>query len=318
MNCPPIETLSDLLDGASPTIARWRLRRHLARCADCSRRFAAERRLRDQVRLFAGTVAAPARMRASVLNALACQAPARRRRRTSAVVVMAACVAALTALVVVRPAAVRPLPAFAQVEQATAQVRTATWTQHFSIYDVPKNTTRRFAIRYAARLFNPPALRQDFGGTVILLDAKRLTVRREPGLTTYAMPQRPWESFIVFGPPEQPAGALRKHILEKLLAPAASAAHSPRGWRVSRERLAGRSLVRFDSGTKSGGHAATRANRLIRPGYRCVVWADPETQRAVRTLSEYYDGGKHTLVIASDFRYDVLLPSEPGDASPGH
>lgn len=311
MKCVPVETLSDLLDGALPAATRWRVRRHLARCSQCRNHLLAEKRWCEQLRHDTVAVTAPVSLRISVLTFLAGRW---RRPRVSAATASraTACAALLLAAFVLVRGLGRPLPAFAQVERAMRQVESAQWIEHHTTYDAGKHAARRFTIGYAARL-NPPALRTDYGnGFVELLDGRRLTGWQSGDRAVYQMPgRRPGFDALSFtrsGLLERPADALRKTIMETLLAPTIGPGGPPQqGWQGRKEMQNGRLLARFDSGIGPGGRGVAEGGRLRRPGYRRTIWADPQTRRVVRTQSEYYDGQQHNVVIGTDFRYDEPL-----------
>jgi hypothetical protein len=195
--------------------------------------------------------------------------------------VLAACATAGVLATVLHPAE-RPLPAYAEVEAAMRQIRTARWTEKIDFYDIKKGRVQHITSWVAARM-NPPAMHTvstDGGDTIVTAQGK----------------------------PAQAAGAIRQAILFDVM-PAQFWADKKRTPVCRMDQVNGRRLCCYAMGLGSGRSDIVRIDdRLTKPGYRNVMWADPDSHRVVRSLSEYYDGQRHFRVVGYDYLYDVPLP----------
>lgn len=313
MICPSTETLSDLLDNALPLKKRWQVRWHVRHCSACTRHLAAEVSLKVHARILAADAAAPARLRVSVFNAVTSSSACRRHSPALLAAVLCSVLAVLTAWLL-RPVVV-PLPAFAEVIEAMQRIRTARWQVESWEYDVRTRKTHRSSWTKFARL-DPPALTTMFSKshrTVLTPDL--IKVEQKQGFRVYSAP----DFFSVTqDPAATPSSALRKHIRHQIVASHEKGKGNVT-WQSRREKVDGRSLLRFDLQIRSRvprkGTTITSSspNRLTFPGYRYTIWADPGSLRIARTEAEYYDGQKHTRTISSNYEYDLTVPSDiPG------
>src|SRR5947209_7659060 len=109
MNCPSIDQLSDLYDGALPRLIGWRIRHHLAGCAECAHRFAHEERMGRLLRQSSADKQASPAMRLAVIAALASPVPSAARIRSRPVRLVGAFGSAVAGAALIGFVLLRPL-----------------------------------------------------------------------------------------------------------------------------------------------------------------------------------------------------------------
>ena len=299
----PYSAISDLVDGALPPLAAWRVRRHVRQCASCAAELVAERRLQSAARALYGD-AVPA-----AFVALPVVSPAPNRRAGVIAAFALAGVTLFGSLLFSLTLIARPGAAFAQVVQAMGAISTVRYTVKNSVYDALKRQTIYYGGDDAVR-WEPPAIRNDTGPDEYRVETPQgvLRVRKagHPLRVVYQVTLPHEDEYKADGNPET---RIRRILREELLTPhipPEGAKKGPVHWVESREAVKGRLLLRFQIGMGAG--KTERGERLTRPGYREVLWADPDTHRLVRVLREYYDGKSHWVMDWTNFRYNESLP----------
>jgi hypothetical protein len=303
MKCPSRETLSNLVDNSLPWITRKKLRRHIAGCSSCSQRLAEEIALKEKI-MSSFSAAAPVALRTRVLDGL--ELPRSNNALPRRIIIsMAVVTAALfSTFLITRPVLV-PKPAFAQVEAAMRELKTAQWEQEHSLFDARSKNTRSFVNRYAAQL-DPPLYRGFYGDSKgQVRSVKGLRGEQVRNIRIWSWAYRDG-SFMTPLSITEPRAALQHFILEQITAPSSSG-RGRAAWQSSEAELDGKKMLRFEAKIED---RLAREKRPSSSGSRRIIWADPETKRIVRTQTEFYSGQRHDVLICKNFRYDKALPED--------
>jgi hypothetical protein len=289
---PPLETLSDDLDGALSWPQRVRLARHLSRCPACAARRAELSALAEAARNRFADAAVPAPLVAAVAAAL----PGRSRPYGALRLALTAGVAAATVglgTVVLLPI-LRPTPAFAQVVLAMNGARTVQWeliSEHGTVdADGWHEHSQRDRNRYRIDLVRS-LRREEFGREAYSIDtpdthlivngkwARREYRTAEPLQEDY---RREWEAI----------GKLLDGALPKGIA------------RRSEEIVDGVRCIRFDLSVPT---RPTEPPGTVHSGQ---IWVDPVTRRVIRDRSETRSKATFEIHTRQNFRYDDPIPAE--------
>lgn len=287
--------LNALADGELDIWAAARLRRHLRTCPACAEEYEAIQNLGIQMQAW-HDVTAPAGLEARIASVLpqARAATARRRlawRPLAAMAVAAMVFAAIALFMPGQPG--QPAIAFADVEQAMQDIKTAHWVSVWVPYDRGGRAGRSRQTEFWARLHPPAVVRFAL-----------------PDTTARGQTRRPVVWFISSSP--DPAPFLLHIISESTLAPDARPGPgiSRIPWRGERTALGGRPMIRF--------HRET-TGRLSSGTDMESVWADPVTHRVIRSEHRYinrYTGRTTSVNTLENFQYDVRAPSGTFDVKP--
>lgn len=315
MRCENVSPLLMLAaDGSLGPLAAWRLRRHLAVCSVCAAERDAFGRL--DARLCAddpaaGFVPVTHRREHSPLPA-----PPVVRRRILLAGVSAAVVGTVGAIVVFAPGPI----AFAQVQQAMADVRTAEWTQMetwFPSRGDGENTGRRVAkTRVRARL-DPPALllettvRQKINGAEERFTG--ISLKTPDGFRTYQSRTHeivllPYDLTPHKGAKVTRAGlaaGLRHEILSKLMFTPPTSERKIM-CETRKVTLNGKPALQFTFRTEP---KQNEKEDYVRRTLR--LWADPETKRVLRSEREERDAATDALThleVSENIHCDIPVP----------
>ncbi len=300
MRCENVRPLLILMDEETlDPFTAWRLRRHLTACLACAAKHAefgvldARLRAADPVAGFAAS---------HVRRVVPPFAPFSRRVLLAGA--SAAVVAVFGAAVLFAPSPI----AFAQVQQAMSNVRTAEWTETETWFHDPKSdaasTTTKTHVR--ARM-NPPVILFEMAGRRSNGDRfTNISLKTPDDFRTYRKETHEITLMPYDGPNVTRAGmvaSLRGEIQNKLTftPPDASlATASKRDWEMRKVMLDDKSALQFTfrAGAKPGQHEQ----------HTFTLWADPDTKRVLRTEQQEHDAATGALThrqVIENIRCDV-------------
>lgn len=272
----------------------WRLRQHLARCPACRSIWEETRQTLTLVQAYR-EASIPDGLRERIAAGLSVT-PTRARlpfpwRPLAALGGLAALLLALALLVPGSPG--RPMPAFADVEQAMGRIRTAHWVQVWTPYDQDGHPKHPRRTEFWART-EPPAV----------------VCFALPDATPPGRERRSLTWFISSDP--DPREFLQLIILENTLAPDSHKSLFASGipWESERATVQGRPMEWFHRQTT--GQASSGTDRES-------VWADPVTHRIFRSQHQHvnrYTGRTWSVETLEGFQYDETPPQGVFDWSP--
>ncbi len=323
MNCTQLQTLLDAYaDHELGRIAAYRVRRHLAGCADCAAQLAAVQRLNTSV-LAWYDVSVPAALEgriAALSRTASVLTPLRDRRIARRTAVGLAGVAAATAagfwLLPGHPA--QPTIAYADVERAMQQTQVISFTTLTGSADVKGSGFKPSAPGFTSWVRrSPPAIAVTDPTGQSLEDTRGTFGHSMQGhywtgnLDTKDLMEQVREAFQMFTQRTVSQPFDHGNVYENATIP------QQRTVELDGQR---RILFTFITDTvfrasKSTPGAHNRA--------RCSVWVDPKTRLAVRRETFYWQQQDSTrppytyrMVVDEDFHYNQTLPPGIFDWSP--
>ena len=324
MTCDQIQPLLEAFagHGLSP-LTRWRIRRHLTQCPDCTAELAEINALDARVRAWQN-VPAPAGLEARIAARLpaAVPVPARPPVRRAAVG-LAGFAAALAAAFWLAPGQPgRPTVAFADVEQAMQNIQTVSFDLNIKMYDaqghVLSGATARALSQETPRSLHIWLRRAP--SAVYYLDRTRAERHLEDkrGGVAYQMKKGIYIKYPVKENIEEEVDRQLRHLAEPMTSVSGASPNLAQKWTDSpwqQERVTLNSVpcLKFKQTvleTFGSKHGTTYIN----------IWADAKTLRVVR-VERFGDAiwmpqGYHERVVYNNLRYDKVPPPGVFDWSP--
>lgn len=221
---------------------------------------------------------------------------------------LAACLAAVSIVLLWPGSPARPLPAFADVEKAMEAVQNVAYTRTLEV-PLPGGKTRREPIQVWVRR-NPPAIAQRF------VNGSRSLSVGQRDIIYYAKSRR-WKIH-----PRQAKIDLAvdvDNMLRGLAQPGRNDSRSEmQNWKISPWQAAkttwnGHDVTKFTQ-TRSRKFGGKFSSGIVE---RETVWADAKTNRVVRTEDNSDFGGAMKFrQVSTDFRYNLSAPSGVFDLKP--
>lgn len=330
---------AELAAGDLGRAAAWRLRRHLAGCAECHAEaqgmaalFAAARREVPDL---------PLALTDRTWEAFVAPGAAHHRTRwvprrvAVGAIGLTAGVAALAAFSLLPGTPVQPIPAFAEVEAATANVSTATWqTKYYRDQWGDGRMAYTIGTEEWVRLSPPATSSRSLPEPGMVMDYDRRVWTPEGWVSYRAKPNKYVVMRTNLRPGDEMRRVIRKSILSSISAPEDRSVEEAQPLRPGGKPLFRFTPWRGDYDTRDG-KRLLRFRRRMEPvplpaGYtpsarvvpsQFTVWADPGTRRVVRTQvdrSTPWPGGgaDQERVVTEDYRYNVAPPSGTFDLRP--
>jgi len=324
MTCDQVQPLLEAF--TDRTLGRgtaWRVRRHLAACPACASELAGTRLLNSRVRLWRD-VSAPAGLQSRIAAALPSSPPVavpRRplvvRRAALGLAGAAAASAAFFWLVPGQPG--QPTIAYADVEQAMQQVRTATWEETMMFYDRAGHPVKRSASHFTKWVRRSPPALASLGQFQDLSDARGELLRISPNhYATFQSHVRRGGSIATM------VEATIREITQPQIGGGLLGAVGTNQIKFSPTQqkhtmLDGQDCILFTRDQEIV--AAPRHGPDAHYFFHIKAWADPITRRVVRIEQHSHEGqdkaGPDFMVLTrSNFSYNQSPPPGVFDWSP--